>query len=118
MHAFQVMAVGNLAKNPEMSSGGEHPYCRFRLIGSDYAGKDANGIEQEITTGVDFVAFGALGETIANHTLKGDQLIVEAHMRHDNWTDKQGEKHYGYSYVVDGFRFGNRVRQEPSAAAA
>src|SRR5207245_5085007 len=53
-------------------------------------------------TSVYFVAFGALGETIARTARKGDQLIVEARIRADNWTDKQGEKQYDHSFVVQG----------------
>jgi single-stranded DNA-binding protein len=38
------------------------------------------------------VAFSALGEEIARKARKGDQLFVEARVRANNWTDKQGEK--------------------------
>jgi len=27
-------------------------------------------------------------------------------VRANNWTDKQGEKQYDHSFIVDGFRFG------------
>jgi single-strand DNA-binding protein len=52
------------------------------------------------------VAFGPLGEAIAKNARKGDQLILEARIRANNWTDQQGEKQYDYSFIVDGFRFG------------
>jgi len=32
--------------------------------------------------------------------------MVEARVRANNWTDKQGEKQYDHSFVVEGFRFG------------
>jgi len=44
---------------------------------------------------------------------QGDQLFVEARVRASNWTDKQGEKQYDHSFIVDGFRFGAPAR--PSA---
>jgi len=59
-----------------------------------------------VSTSVYFVAFGVLGETIARTARRGDQLIVEARIRADNWTDKEGEKRYDHSFVVQGFRFG------------
>jgi single-stranded DNA-binding protein len=45
---------------------------------------------------------------------KGDQLVVEAHVRSNNWVDKQGAKQYDYDFVVDGFRFGapGKIKRE------
>ncbi len=106
MNSFTLTAIGNLTSNPELGTKGDTTYTRFCLIGNDYAGKDADGTAREAATSVYFVAFGALGETIARTARKGDQLIVEARIRADNWTDKQGEKQYDHSFVVQGFRFG------------
>ena len=106
MNSFEVTAIGNLAKNPELIAKGDTSYTRFCLIGNDYAGKDEDGSAREIVTSLWFVAFGSLGETIANNARKGDQLIVDAKIRANNWTDPQGEKQYDYSFIVEGFRFG------------
>lgn len=106
MNSFNVTAIGNLARNPELDSKGATSYARFCLIGNDYAGKDEDGSAREVATSLWFVAFGALGEAIAKSARKGDQLIVQAKIRSNNWTDKHGEKQYDYSFVVDGFRFG------------
>ena len=106
MNSFTLTAIGHLARDPELTVKGETTYVRFCLIGNDYAGRDEEGAEREIATSIWFVAFGVLGETIARHARRGDQLIVEAQVRADNWTDKQGERRYDYSYVVQGFRFG------------
>ena len=114
MNSFTLTAIGHLARDPELTVKGETTYVRFCLIGNDYAGRDEAGAEREIATSIWFVAFGVLGETIARHARRGDQLIVEAQVRADNWTDKQGERRYDYSYVVQGFRFGapGRARRE------
>ncbi len=114
MNSFTLTAIGNLARDPELTAKGETTYARFCLIGNDYAGRDEQGAEREITTSIWFVAFGVLGETIAQHARRGDQLILEAQMRADNWTDRQGERRYDYSYVVQGFRFGasGKARRE------
>jgi single-stranded DNA-binding protein len=106
MDSFKIVAVGQLARNPELETKGGHSYTRFCLIGNDFAGRDEEGSVREIVTSLWFVAFGALGETIARNARKGDQLVLEAKIRASNWTDKQGEKQYDYSFIVDGFRFG------------
>ena len=106
MNSFTLTAVGNLARNPELVAKGDTAYTRFCLVGNDYAGKDEEGASREVVTSLWFVAFGPLGETIVRNSRKGDQLIVEARVRANTWTDKQGEKQYDHGFVVQGFRFG------------
>jgi single-strand DNA-binding protein len=117
MNSFTLTAVGQLARNPELVAKGSTAYTRFCLVGNDYAGKDEEGAAREVVTSLWFVAFGALGEAIARHCRKGDQLFVEARVRGSNWTDKQGEKQYDHSFVVQGFRFGapGRTKREERA---
>jgi single-strand DNA-binding protein len=128
MNSFTLTAIGNLARNPEVVTKGEHSCVRFCLIGNDYAGRDEEGGEREIATSVWFIAFGAIGEAIVRNVHRGDQLIVEAQVRADHWVDTQGERRRSHSYVVRGFRFGARGRTtreglaeataaEPAAAA-
>jgi len=113
MNCFRLFAVGNLARNPELMSKGDLTYTRFLLVGNDYR-RDDEGTAQEFVTTLWFVAFGPLGESLAHNARKGDQLIVEAYVRANNWTDKQGEKQYDHSFVVDGFRFGapGKIKRE------
>jgi single-strand DNA-binding protein len=63
------------------------------------------------------VAFESLGDAIAKNARKGDQLILQAQIRANNWTDKDGEKQYDYSYVIQNFRFGapGRAKREELA---
>ena len=93
MNSFTVTAIGNIAKNPELVAKGDNVYTRFCLIGNDYAGKDEDGAAREVVTSLWFVAFGPLGEAIARNARKGDQLILDARIRANNWTDEQGERH-------------------------
>jgi single-strand DNA-binding protein len=118
MNSFTVTAVGNLAKDPEPSVKGDISYTRICLVGNDYAGKDGEGNAREAVISLWFVAFDGLGETIAKHARKGDQLILQAQVRPNVWTDKEGEKQYDHSFVVQGFRFGapGRIKREELAA--
>ncbi len=104
MNSFQLRAVGNLAETPKLETKGDTAFAKIKLIGNDYAGKG----KEEITTTVYFVAFGKIAETIAENSLKGDQLFLEAQMRANNWPDEEtGEMRYGYSYIVENFKFGS-----------
>jgi single-strand DNA-binding protein len=114
MDSFALTAVGNLARNPELVAKSDTLYTRFCLVGNDYAGKDEEGSSREVTTSLWFVAFGALGEAIAKNARKGDQLIVAARIRANNWTDKQGDRQYDHSFIVQSVRFGapGRAKRE------
>jgi single-strand DNA-binding protein len=114
MNSFKVTAVGNLAKNPDLIANGDIAYTRLCLVGNEYVGKEEGGAAREVVTSLWFVAFGPLGEAIARNARKGDQLIIEARIRANNWTDQQGSRHYDYSFIVDGFRFGalGKVKRE------
>src|SRR5277367_3245358 len=61
MNSFSVTAVGNLAKNPELSVKGDTTYTRICLVGNDYAGKDDHGNAREAVTSLWFVAFEGVG---------------------------------------------------------
>jgi single-strand DNA-binding protein len=117
MNSFSLTAIGHLARNPELVTRGDTSHTRFCLVGNDYAGKDDEGAAREVVTSLWFVAFGALGEVIAKSSRKGDQLIVEARVRANNWTDQQGEKQYDLSFVVQGFRYGKpgKLKREERA---
>ena len=118
MNSFTVTAVGNLANIPELTSKADTNYTRICLVGNDYAGKDDQGNAREAVTSVWFVAFENLAEAIVKNARKGDQLILQAHIRANNWTDKDGEKQYDHSFVVQTFRFGapgKAKRQELAA---
>jgi single-strand DNA-binding protein len=118
MNSFTVTAVGNLAKNPELAVKGDTTYTRICLVGNDYAGRDEHGNAREVVTALWFVAFEGLGETIAKNARKGDQLILQAQIRSNNWTDKEGEKQYDHSFVIQNFRFGapGKIKREELAA--
>jgi single-strand DNA-binding protein len=118
MNSFNLTAVGNIASDPELAVKGDTTYTKFCLVGDDYAGKDEQGNAREIVTALWFVAFDGLGEAIARNVRKGDQLFVEARIRSNNWTDKEGEQHFDHSFIAQSFRFGARVKREEPARPA
>jgi single-strand DNA-binding protein len=106
MNSFMLTAIGNLARDPEVVSKPDTTVTRFCLIGNDYAGRDEEGGAREVVTSLWFVAFGPIGEAVVRNCRKGDQLLVEARVRANNWTNKAGDKQYDHSFIVEGFRFG------------
>jgi single-strand DNA-binding protein len=113
MNSFRLIAIGNLARDPDVIAKGDKPYTRVCLVGTDYAGRDEQGEHREVVTTLWFVAFGSIGEAIGKYCRKGDQLILEARVRDNTWEDKDGKTHYDHAFVVEGFRFGapGRIRR-------
>ena len=108
MNSFRLTAVGELARNPELTIKGDITFARFCLVGSDEVAEDERDGPREVVTSLWFLAFGEIARTIAQGSGKGDQLILEARVIANNWTDKQGERQHGHTFIVTGFRFGAR----------
>ena len=106
MNSFTLTAVGNLARNPEISTKGDVTFSRFCLVGQDKVAERERDGPREVCTSLWFFAFGDIATAIAHRARKGDQLILEARVVPSHWTDKQGEKQYDHSFVLESFRFG------------
>ena len=79
MNSFAFSGIGNLARNPEVTAKGDVAYVRVCLVGEDHAEPDEEvGHAREVVNCVWFLAFDEIGDLIATHARKGDQLIVTA----------------------------------------
>ena len=64
------------------------------------------------------VAFDKRGEIIGNSFSKGSKICVWGAMRQEHWQDKEGNKHTGYSLMVEGFDFVDAAPARNKAEAA
>ena len=108
MNSFKLTAVGNLARNPELGTTGDATFARFCLVGKDEIEEGEQTGPRHVATSLWFFAFGDIALTIARHASKGDQLILEARVVANQWTDPGGEKQLGHTFIVTGFKFGAR----------
>src|SRR3569833_883596 len=106
MNSFRLTAVGVLARNPELTAKDDITVARFCLTGNDSAGETEKDGPRQFITSLWFIAFGAIAESIARHSRKGDQLILEAPIVASDWTDDDGERQRGHTFIVTGFLFG------------
>jgi single-stranded DNA-binding protein len=104
MNSFKVYAVGVLARNPELVVKEDETFARFCLVGTDF--KAVGEAVREYVTSVWFVAPEPVGSVLVRTCKKGDQLILEARVLANSWTDRQGQKQYDYAFEVMGFRYG------------
>ena len=98
--------TGRAAAAPELNTYGDTKVARFRLIRNDYAGKDENGERRETQVTIPFTAFGGMAETLAKNVMTGDQLVIEAKISNNNYTDGEGKERYDYNFEVVAFDYG------------
>ncbi|KAE8756752.1 single-stranded DNA-binding protein [Paraburkholderia madseniana] len=99
--------TGRVVAAPVLANHGDSKVTKFTLISNEYAGRDeGSGEAKERQVKIQFTAFGSRGEAIARNVLKGDQLIVEAKLSNNDFTDGEGIERYGYNFTVDNFDFG------------
>ena len=51
------------------------------------------------TTFIDIVVYGNVAETTHKYCKKGDLIGAQATIKNNNWTDKDGKKHYDYKFM-------------------
>ena len=100
-----VVFTGRLAAEPLFSDNGT-PRCLFRLIRSEYAGRDADGNTKERTVALPITAFGKPATMLRDNVMVGDQLMVHCEIRNNNYVDKDGKENYGHDFVYVSHEFG------------
>ncbi len=114
----KVILAGNLTRDPQLSylpSG--TPVCEFGLaINRKWKGQD--GQMKEEVCFVDCRCFARGAETINQYMTKGRPLLVEGHLRLDQWESKEGQKRSKLYVVIDNFQFLGGPRGEGGEAPA
>lgn len=94
---------GRVAKAVSMAND----VAKFTLIRNEYAGKDkTTGEAKDRKVALPFTAFGHDAKALFDFVKKGDQLFVEYRTENNEYVNGEGEKQYGYNFIVMGFEFG------------
>lgn len=57
------------------------------------------------TTFIRLTAFDKLAELVSKYCKKGDLIGTQSIIKNHNWTDKNGNKHYEYSFIINKISF-------------
>ncbi|HET7673869.1 MAG TPA: single-stranded DNA-binding protein [Candidatus Saccharimonadales bacterium] len=100
----QVILMGNLTRDPELRqipSG--QSVCSFSLaLNRSYKGQD--GDWKEATDYVDIVAWGPLGERVAQYVTKGRPVLVNGRLQSRSW-EQDGQKRSKLEVVAQDVTF-------------
>ena len=100
----QVVLMGNLTRDPELrqTPNGQN-VCSFSLaLNRSYKGADGNW--QEATDYVDVVAWGPLGERVAQYLSKGRPCLVNGRLQSRSW-EQEGQKRSKVEVVAQDVTF-------------
>lgn len=100
----QVILMGNLTRDPELRAipSGQQ-VCSFSLaLNRSYKGADGNW--QEATDFIDVVAWGPLGERVAQYLSKGRPCLVNGRLQSRSW-EQDGQKRSKVEVVAQDVTF-------------
>lgn len=124
----QVTLMGNLTRDPEVrSTPSGQSVCSFSLA-LNRAYRDKNDQWQEATDYVDVVAWGPLGERVAQYLSKGRRALVQGRLQSRSW-EQDGQKRSKLEVLASDVTFldsrggeggeeGGAPQSAPRAAAA
>lgn len=70
------------------------------------------------TTFIDIVVYGNVAETTCKYCKKGDLIGAQAKVQNNNWTDKDGKKHYDYKFMGHKVTFLSTKKEENNQVKA
>lgn len=100
----QVILMGNLTRDPELrqTPNGQN-VCSFSLaLNRSYKGSDGNWTEA--TDYIDVVAWGPLGERVAQYLTKGRPCLVNGRLQSRSW-EQEGQKRSKVEVVAQDVTF-------------
>lgn len=100
----QVILMGNLTRDPELrqTPNGQN-VCSFSLaLNRSYKGADGNW--QDATDYIDVVAWGPLGERVAQYLSKGRPCLVNGRLQSRAW-EQEGQKRSKVEVVAQDVTF-------------
>jgi len=100
----QVVLMGNLTRDPELrQTPNGQQVCSFSLaLNRSYKGADGNW--QEATDYIDVVAWGPLGERVAQYLSKGRPCLVNGRLQSRSW-EQEGQKRSKVEVVAQDVTF-------------
>lgn len=100
----QVILMGNLTRDPEVrQTPNGQSVCSFSLaLNRSYKGSDGNW--QEATDYIDIVAWGPLGERVAQYVTKGRPVLVNGRIQSRSW-EQDGQKRNKVEVVAQDVTF-------------
>lgn len=114
----QVTLMGNLTRDPELRTIPSGQTVTSFSLALNRAYRDQSGEWQEATDFVDVVAWGPLGERVAQYLTKGRRALVQGRLQSRSW-EQDGQKRSKLEVLANDVTFlDSRGGEEGSESAA
>ena len=114
----KVILMGNLTRDVEVrTTASGQSVANFSLaVSRSWRGQD--GQQQDQTSFINCVAWGKVGDIIAQYVHKGSPLLVSGRLDQRSYQDKDGNKRSAVEVVVEDFNFVGSGRSDNSSPSA
>lgn len=111
----KVILLGRLVANPEVRyTQNNIAMARFKLA-VNRQGKPQEG--QPTADFLQITAWRNTAEFVGKYFQKGQQMLIEGHLRNNSWTDQQGNKRYSDEIYADQVYFADSKRdRDPNSS--
>lgn len=103
---------GNVTRDAEKHGTADKPYITFGLAVTEYKGSE------KIAMFFSCIMFGKRAASVAEFVRKGAKVCVSGQLGSDNYTDKNGIEHTGFSIKVNDLELMQRRPQMEEAQPA
>lgn len=111
------IGAANLVSDPEIKTVGDSSVVRFRVaINRKFTTK--SGEKKEESTYIDCEMWGPRASVISEYLGKGDPILIEGHLKQENWETKDGEKRSKIIVSIEDFEFMNSKKDQDSKPVA
>ena len=113
----KVILMGRLTADPELKQTSNGiSICRFTVaVNRSYADKQTG---ERQTDFISVTSWRSTADFVARYFSKGRMIIVEGSLRNNDYTDKNGIKHYSMEVMADNVTFGETRGQSNSAPSS
>lgn len=99
----KVILMGRLTRDPEVRYGGASntAIAKFSLAVDRRFKRDGEPTADFFNV----TAFGKQGEFVEKYLHKGTKIVLDGEIRNDNYTNKEGQKVYGFQIIANSIEF-------------
>lgn len=99
----KVILMGRLTRDPEVRYGGSSnmAIARFSIAVDRRFKRDGEPTADFFNC----TAFGKTGEFVEKYLKKGTKIVLDGEVRNDNYTNKEGQKVYGFQIIANNIEF-------------
>ena len=101
----KIILMGRLTRNPEVRyTSGENTtaIARFSLAVNRKFAKETDEVKADF---FNCVAFGKQGEFVEKYVKQATKVLIIGRVQNDNYTNREGQKVYGVSILVEEIEF-------------